>query len=74
MSTACHDNLPERNQEEITEITTYCMETKTNMHDARNKIKIDRPHRFGIKREGNRKPRPIVVKFKLSARKLKATN
>ncbi len=23
MSTACHDNLPERDQEEITEIMTY---------------------------------------------------
>ncbi len=74
MSPACRGNLPERDQEEITEMIHDLLEFNTNIFDAQNKVKIDRPHRFGIKREGNRKPGPIVVKFKSSARKLKATH
>ncbi len=74
MSTASRDNLPERDQEEITEMIHDLLELKTNILYAQNKVKIDRPHRFGIKRKGNRKPGPIVVKFKLSARKLKVTH
>ena len=50
--------------------------------DAREKIKIDRSHRVGRKRDSNRKPRAIVVKFnyfqdrehiRINARKLRST-
>jgi predicted nuclease with TOPRIM domain len=53
-------NIPERDQENTTEIIHELLETKMEIRDARNKVKIDRSHRIGRKREGNRKPRPIV--------------
>ena len=33
------------------------------MQDAKTKVKIDRSHRLGKKRDANTKPTPIVVKF-----------
>ena len=53
------------------------------IRDSQNTVKIDRSHRIGKKREGNRKQRPIVVKFnfyqdrenvRTHTRKLKGTN
>ena len=59
------------------------LETKMEIHDARNKVKIDRSHRIGRKRERKQKPRPIVVKsiiktesteyVRLNTKKLKGT-
>ena len=76
-------NMPESNEEDTTEMIHKLLETKMGMEDARTKVKIDRSHRIGRKREENHKPRPIVVKFnyhqdrefvRLNARKLKGTN
>ncbi|CAB3986612.1 Hypothetical predicted protein [Paramuricea clavata] len=76
-------NIPEQDKEITTEIIHNLLETKFQIKDAKEVIKIDRSHRIGKKREGNRKPRPIVVKFnyhqdrehvRLNAKKLKGTN
>ena len=76
-------NIPEREQENTTEIIHELLESKMGIDDARSRIKIDRSHRIGKKRERNRKPRPIVVKFnyhqdrehvRLNAKKFKGTN
>ncbi|XP_028394412.1 protein unc-13 homolog C-like [Dendronephthya gigantea] len=76
-------NIPERDQENTTDIIHELIETKMGMTDAKEKVKIDRSHRIGRKRQGNRKPRPIVVKFnfhqdrehvRLNAKKLRGTN
>jgi hypothetical protein len=56
-------NIPEQDKEITTEIIHNLLETKFQIKDAKEVIKIDRSHRIGKKREGNRKPRPIVVKF-----------
>ncbi|CAB3981030.1 Hypothetical predicted protein [Paramuricea clavata] len=75
-------NIPERDKENTTEMIHELLETKMEIHDARNKVKIDRSHRIGRKRERNQKPRPIVVKFnyhqdreyvQLNTKKLKGT-
>ncbi|XP_028409101.1 protein unc-13 homolog C-like [Dendronephthya gigantea] len=75
-------NMPENDKENTTEMIHELLETKMGMEDARNNVKIDRSHRIGRRKEGNRKPRPIVVKFnyhqdrefvRLNARKLKGT-
>ena len=53
-----------------------------NIQDAAMKLKIDRSHRLGRRRERTDKPRPIVVKFnyhqdkehiRFNAKKLKGT-
>ncbi len=76
-------NIPERDQENTTEIIHELLETKMEIRDARNQVKIDRSHQIERKREGNRKPRPIVVKFnyyqdrehvRINAKKFKGTN
>ena len=76
-------NIPEQDKEVTTEIIHNLLETKFQIKDAKEVIEIDRSHRIGKKREGNRKPRPIVVKFnyhqdrehvRLNAKKLKGTN
>ena len=76
-------NIPENERENTTDIIQKILEEKMEICDAQNTVKIDRSHRIGKKREGNRKPRPIVVKsnfyqdreyVKTHARKLKATN
>ena len=76
-------NIPERDQGNTTEIIHELLKSKMEIDDAQNRIKIDRSHRIGKKREGNRKPRPIVVKFnyhqdrehvRLNAKKFKGTN
>ena len=76
-------NIPEQDKEITTEIIHNLLETKFQIKDAKEVIKIDRSHRIGKKREGNRKPRPIVVKFnyhqdrehvQLNTKKLKGTN
>jgi FtsZ-binding cell division protein ZapB len=75
-------NIPERDQENTTEMIHELLETKMEIHDARNKVKIDRSHRIGRKRERNQKLCPIVVKFnyhqdreyvRLNTKKLKGT-
>lgn len=76
-------NMPEHDKENTTELIHELLEKKLEIHDARNRVKIDRSHRIGRKREGHWKPRPIVVKFnyhqdrehvRLNAKKLKGTN
>jgi hypothetical protein len=62
--------------------TIYWNQSKLEMTDARNKVKIDRSHRIGKRKAGNQKPRPIVAKFnyyqdrefvRINAKKLKGT-
>ena len=76
-------NIPENERENTTDIVHKILEEKMEIRDAQNTVKIDRSHRTGKKREENRKPRPIVVKFnfhqdqeyvRTHARKLKGTN
>ena len=76
-------NIPENEPENTTDIIHKILEEKMEIRDAQNTVKIDRSHRIGKKREGNQKPRPIVVKFnfyqdreyvRTHARKLKGTN
>ena len=57
-------NIAEHDQENTTQIIHDLQETKMEIVNAREKLKIDRSHRVGREREGNRKPRPIIVKFK----------
>ncbi len=56
MSTTCRDNLPERDKTGHHRNLHDLLETKTSIHDTRNKVKIDRPHRIGIKRQGIASP------------------
>ena len=73
-------NIPENERENTTDIVHKILE-KMKIRDAQNTVRIDRSHRIGKKREGNRKPRPTVVNFyqdreyvRTHARKLKGTN
>lgn len=75
-------NMPEMEEENTTSVIHELLESKMGITDARNTVKIDRSHRIGRKRDGDRKPRPIVVKFnyhqdrefvRLNARKLRGT-
>ena len=75
-------NMPELEKENTTEMIHELLESKIGITDARNTVKIDRSHRIGRKRDGDRKPRPIVVKFnyhqdrefvRLNAKKLRGT-
>ncbi len=68
--------------ENTTEMIHHLLESKMEVEDARNKVKIDRSHRIEKKRAGNNRPRPIVVKFnyhqnrefvRINAKKLKGT-
>ena len=56
-------NIPESEKENMTEIIHDLLESKLEMTDARNKVKIDRSHWIGKRKAGNQKPRPIVTKF-----------
>jgi hypothetical protein len=56
-------NMPELEKENTTEMIRELLESKIGITGARNTVKIDRSHRIGRKRDGDRKPRPIVVKF-----------
>ena len=56
-------NVPEDENENTSEKIYKILEENLQISDAREKIKIDRSHRVGTKRDGNRKPRAIVVKF-----------
>jgi hypothetical protein len=76
-------NIPENDKENTTELIHELLESKMEIKEARGNVKIDRSHRIGRKREDQRKPRPIVVKFnfhqdreyvRLNAKKLKGTN
>ena len=83
-----HDNLlffniPEHEQENTTEIIHELLESKMGIDDTQSRIKIDRSHRIGKKRDRSRKPRLIVVKFnyhqdrehvRLNAKKFKGAN
>ena len=57
-------NIPEHEKENTIEIIHDLLEQKIEIEDASKHVKIDRSHRIGRKREGNKKPRPIVVKFR----------
>ena len=46
-------NIPEREQENTTEIIHELLESKMGIDDARSRIKIVRSHRIGKKRERN---------------------
>jgi FtsZ-binding cell division protein ZapB len=56
-------NMPESEGENTTEMIHHLLESKMEVEDARNKVKIDRSHRIGKKKTGNNRPRLIVVKF-----------
>jgi hypothetical protein len=56
-------NVEEEEKEKTDEKIFQILEEKLEIPDARNKIKIDRTHRVGRKRNAQRKPRAIVVKF-----------
>jgi tRNA threonylcarbamoyladenosine modification (KEOPS) complex Pcc1 subunit len=75
-------NVEEEEKENTDEKIFQILEEKLEIPDARNKIKIDRTHRVGRKRNAQRKPRAIVVKFnyfrdrefiRQNARKLRGT-
>ena len=75
-------NMPENEGENTTEMIHHLLESKMEVEDARNKLKIDRSHRIGKKKAGNNRPRPIVVKFnyhqdrefvRINTKKLKGT-
>ena len=75
-------NVEEEARENTTDKIFQLLEEKLEIPDARNKIKIDRSHRVGRKRDTQRKPRAIVVKFNFyqdrelvrrNAKKLKGT-
>ena len=75
-------NVNEDERENTTEKIYEILERNLEIPNARDTIKIDRSHRIGRKREGQRKPRAIVVKFnfhqdreriRLNARKLRGT-
>ena len=73
-------NIEEHEHENTTDIIHKPLEEK--IQDAAMKVKIDRSHRLGRRRERTDKPRPIVVKFnyhqdkehiRFNAKKLKGT-
>jgi tRNA threonylcarbamoyladenosine modification (KEOPS) complex Pcc1 subunit len=75
-------NVEEEEKENTDEKIYQILEEKLEIRDARSRIKIDRSHRVGRKRNTQRKPRAIVVKFnyfkdrehvRLNARKLRGT-
>jgi tRNA threonylcarbamoyladenosine modification (KEOPS) complex Pcc1 subunit len=75
-------NVEEEEKENTDDKIFQILEEKLEIPDARNKIKIDRTHRVGRKRNAQRKPRAIVVKFnrfrdrefiRQNARKLRGT-
>ena len=75
-------NIEETERENTTSIIHKILEENMDIEDAANKIKVDRSHRLGKRREQNAKPRPIVVKFnyhqdkediRRNAKKLKGT-
>ncbi|CAB4000472.1 Hypothetical predicted protein [Paramuricea clavata] len=75
-------NVEEEEKENTDEKIFQILEEKLEIPDARNKIKIDRTHRVGRKRNAQRKPRAIVIKFnyfrdrefiRQNARKLRGT-
>ena len=75
-------NIEEHEHENTTDIIHKLLEEKMNIQDAAMKLKIDRSHRLGRRRERTDKPRPIVVKFnyhqdkehiRFNAKKLKGT-
>ena len=75
-------NVEEEEKENTDEKIFQILEEKLEIPDARNKIKIDRTHRVGRKRNAQSKPRAIVVKFnyfrdrefiRQNARKLRGT-
>jgi tRNA threonylcarbamoyladenosine modification (KEOPS) complex Pcc1 subunit len=75
-------NVEEEEKENTDEKIFQILEEKLEIPDARNKIQIDRTHRDGRKRNAQRKPRAIVVKFnyfrdrefiRQNARKLRGT-
>lgn len=47
-------NIPENERENTTDIIHEILEEKMEIRDARNAVKIDRSHRIGKKRKGNR--------------------
>ena len=76
-------NIQEKEQENATKAIPNPLEEKTGMENAKETVKIDRPHHLGKKRNRLDKPRPIIVKFNchqdqefvgINAKKLKATN
>jgi hypothetical protein len=75
-------NVNEDERENTTEKIYEILERNLEIPNARDTIKIDRSHRIRRKREGQRKPRAIVVTFnfhqdreriRLNARKLRGT-
>ena len=75
-------NVEEEEKENTDEKIYQILEEKLEIRDARSRIKIDRSHRVRRKRNTQRKPRAIVVKFnyfkdrehvRLNARKLRGT-
>ena len=75
-------NVQEDEKENTSDKIYKILEENLQIPDAREKIKIDRSHRVGRKRDSNRKPRAIVVKFnyfqdrehiRMNARKLRGT-
>ena len=75
-------NIEEHEHGNTTNIIHKLLEEKMNIQDAAMKLKIDRSHRLGRRRERTDKPRPIVNKFnyiiktrniRFNAKKLKGT-
>ena len=75
-------NMPEQSDENTTAMIHNLLEEKLGFEDAAMKIKIDRSHRLGKKKQGEIKARPIVAKFNYhqdkvsimqNAKKLKGT-
>ena len=75
-------NIEEHERENTTEFILKLLEEKMDIQDAATKIKIDRSHRLGRRRESTDKPRPIIVKLnyhqdkehiQFNAKKLKGT-
>ncbi|CAB4044604.1 Hypothetical predicted protein [Paramuricea clavata] len=56
-------NVQEDEKENTSDKIYKILEENLQIPDAREKIKIDRSHRVGRKRDSNRKRRAIVVKF-----------
>ena len=56
-------NVQEDEKENTSDKIYKILEENLQIPDAREKIKIDRSHRVGRKRDSNRKPRAIVVRF-----------
>ena len=63
MITLFFTTFEEHEHENTTDIIHKRLEEKMNIQDAAMKIKSDRSHRLGRRRERTDKLRPIVVKF-----------